>query len=106
MKYPRAFRVTTQANESAKFAPNLLARNFQRSSPNQVWVGEICYVKTVSVFLYFVTVIDLFSRMVVGWSVQSMMTAHLVTDALKMAVVRRHTEPGLIFHSDRGSQYT
>ncbi len=106
VKYPRAYRVTTQADEGARFAPNLLAREFHQRAPNQVWVGDICYVKTSSGFLYFATVIDLFSRMVVGWSVKSTMTADLVTDALKMALARRQTEAGLIFHSDRGSQYT
>ena len=106
VKYPRAYRVTTQADEAAKFAPNLLAREFHQTAPNQVWVGDICYVKTSSGFLYFATVIDLFSRMVVGWSVNSTMTADLVTDALKMALSRRQTAAGLIFHSDRGSQYT
>lgn len=106
VKYPRAYRVTTQADEAAKFAPNLLARKFHQTAPNQVWVGDICYVKTSSGFLYLATVIDLFSRMVVGWSVKSTMTADLVTDALKMALSRRQTAPGLIFHSDRGSQYT
>lgn len=106
VKYPRAYRVTTQADEAAKFAPNLLARDFYQTAPNQAWVGDICYVKTSSGFLYFATVIDLFSRMVVGWSVQSTMTADLVTDALKMALARRQPEAGLIFHSDRGSQYT
>lgn len=99
VKYPRAYRVTTQADETAKFAPNLLAREFHQTAPNQVWVGDICYVKTSSGFLYFATVIDLFSRMVVGWSINSTMTADLVTDALKMALSRRQTAAGLIFHS-------
>ncbi len=106
VRYPKAFRVTTKSEPTAKFAPNLLARNFQQAQPNRAWVGDITYVRTSSGFLYLAVVIDLYSRMVVGWSVQTHMRAKLVTDALKMALGRRQVEPGLIFHSDRGSQYT
>lgn len=106
VKYPKAFRVTTKADPNAKFEPNLLNREFQQSEPNKVWVGDISYVRTSSGFLYLAVVIDLFSRTVVGWSVQPTMTSRLVTDALKLALARRETEPGMIFHSDRGSQYT
>ena len=106
VRYHKAFRVTTKSDASATFAPNLLDRDFARSEPNQAWVGDITYVKTASGFLYLATVIDLYSRMVVGWSVQPHMRAGLVDDALRMALGRRRVQPGLIFHSDRGSQYT
>lgn len=106
VKYPKAFRVTTQSDSSATFAPNLLNRNFHPEQANQALCGDISYVKTSSGFLYLAVVIDLFSRRVVGWSVQNHMRAELVDDALIMALGRREIEPGSIFHSDRGSQYT
>lgn len=106
VRYPKAFRVTTKSDPTATYAKNLLARNFQQEQPNRAWVGDISYIKTSSGFLYLAVVIDLYSRMVVGWSVQPHMRAELVTDALRMALGRRQVAPGLIFHSDRGSQYT
>ena len=106
VKYPKAFRVTTVADSNADYAPNILARHFEQSAPNQVWVGDISYVKTSSGFLYLAVVIDLYSRLVVGWSIQPHMKADLVDDALRMALGQRGATPGLIFHSDRGSQYT
>jgi transposase InsO family protein len=106
VRYPKAFRVTTKSDPKAVFAPNHLKRDFQQHQPNSAWVGDISYVKTSSGFLYLAVVIDLYSRMVVGWSVQPHMRAELVDDALKMALGRRKAAPGLLFHSDRGSQYT
>lgn len=106
VRYPKAFRVTTKADPDACFAPNILSRQFDQDAPNQVWVGDISYIKTSSGFLYLAVVIDLYSRMVVGWSVQRHMRAELVDDALRMALGRRDVKPGLVFHSDRGSQYT
>jgi len=106
VRYPKAFRVTTKADPNATFAPNILDRQFGQERPNQVWVGDISYIKTSSGFLYLAVVIDLYSRMVVGWSVKPHMRAELVDDALRMALGRRDVKPGLIFHSDRGSQYT
>ena len=88
------------------FAPNHLDRDFQQQQPNLAWVGDISYIKTSSGFLYLAVVIDLYSRMVVGWSVQPHMRAELVGDGLKTALGRRKGAPGLLFHSDRGSQYT
>ena len=105
-RYPKPFRHTTKADNDAKFAPNLLARKFDQKQPNKAWVGDITYIKTTSGFIYLATVIDLFSRMILGWSVQSTMTSELVTNALEMAIGRREIQQGLIFHSDRGSQYT
>jgi len=106
VKYIKAFRVTTETDSSANSAPNLLDRNFSPEQANQAWCGDISYLKTSSGFLYLAVVIDLYSRRVVGWSVQSHMKAELVDDALRMALARRELEPGSIFHSDRGSQYT
>ena len=106
VKYLKAFRVTTKSDPSATFFPNLLDRDFDQKLPNRAWVGDISYVKTSRGFLYLAVVIDLYSRCVVGWSVQDHMRAELVDDALRMALGRREVKPGLIFHSDRGSQYT
>ena len=85
-------------------AENLLARNFSPEAPDRVWSSDITYIATDEGWLYLAAVIDLFSRHVVGWSMQPHMQASLVTDALRMAWFRRHPAPGLIFHSDRGSQ--
>ncbi len=74
-------------------------------APDQVWSSDITYIATGEGWLYLAAVIDLFSRQVVGWSMQPHMQASLVTDALRMAWFRRQPAPGLVFHSDRGSQY-
>ena len=83
----------------------LLARDFSPAAPNQVWSGDITYIATDEGWLYLAALIDLFSRQVVGWSMQAHMQTSLVTDALRMAWFRRHPIPELIFYSDRGSQY-
>lgn len=101
----RKFVVTTDSKHHLPIAPDLLQRNFSRTAPNQAWTGDITYIATDEGWLYLAAVMDLFSRQVVGWSMQPHMHSSLVTDALKMAWFRRHPEPGLIFHSDRGSQY-
>lgn len=86
--------------------PNKLAREFSAGAPNQLWVSDITYIRTWEGWLYLAVVIDLFSRRVVGWSMQDHMRTDLVLDALVMAVGQRLPEPGLLAHSDRGSQYT
>jgi len=101
----RRFRITTGSDHALPVAPNLLNRKFNVSSPNRSWVGDITYVWTSEGWLYLATVMDLFSRQIVGWSLQDRMTSKLVSDALLMALCRRQPSPGLIFHSDRGSQY-
>ena len=101
----RKFVVTTDSKHHLPIAPDLVQRNFSPTAPNQVWTGDITYIATDEGWLYLAAVIDLFSRQVVGWSMQAHMQSSLVTDALKMAWFRRHPAPGLIFHSDRGSQY-
>jgi len=102
------FRVTTtDSRHELPVAPNLLNRNFTVSAPNQVWAGDITYIPTDEGWLFLAVVIDLFSRRVVGWSLQPDMRGDLVVDALEMACLQRNLDPtaGLIFHSDRGSQY-
>jgi putative transposase len=87
-------------------APNLLDREFQAEAPNQRWVADFTYIWTDEGWLYVAAVLDLFSRMVVGWSMQNQMTARLVSDAMLMAIWRRRPSAELLHHSDQGSQYT
>jgi transposase InsO family protein len=101
----RRFKVTTDSRHDLPIAPNLLNREFVTQAPNMAWVGDITYVWTAEGWLYLATVIDLFSRQVVGFAMAEHMGAQLVVDALRMAWFRRKPAPGLIFHSDRGSQY-
>ncbi len=101
----RKYVVTTDSKHNLPIAPNLLDRNFQPEQPNAVWIGDITYIPTDEGWLYLAVVIDLHSRHVVGWSMAPHMQTSLVADALRMAWFRRHPGPGLIFHSDRGSQY-
>jgi transposase InsO family protein len=104
----RRFRVTTtDSRHELPIAPNLLNRNFAVSAPNQVWAGDITYIQTEEGWLFLAVVIDLFSRRVVGWSLQADMRRDLVLDALEMAWLQRgaNRKTELIFHSDRGSQY-
>jgi putative transposase len=91
---------------SPSVAPNLLDRQFAAERPNQRWIADFTYIWTAEGWLYVAAVIDLFSRRVVGWSMQAQMTAQLVTDALVMAIWRRGRPDALLHHSDQGSQYT
>jgi putative transposase len=106
-KAKRRFKVTTDSNHDLPIAPNLLDRQFKVDTPNKVWVGDITYIPTDEGWLFLAVVIDLFSRQVVGWSMGAQMTRELVIDALRMAWFKRRPamQAGLIFHSDRGSQY-
>lgn len=101
----RKFKATTDSNHNLPIAPNLLDRQFAVGQPDRVWSSDITYLATDEGWLYLAVVIDLFSRQVVGWSMKPHMKTDLVTDALRMAWFRRHPEAGLVFHSDRGSQY-
>lgn len=101
----RKFVVTTDSEHRLPLAPNLLQRDFTAEAPNQKWSSDITYIETNEGWLYLAAVIDLFSRQVVGWSMQCHMQTGLITDALRMAWFRRRPQEGLIFHSDRGSQY-
>ena len=86
-------------------APNLLDRNFTPAAPNQAWTADLTHIWTGEGWLYLAVVLDLFNREVVGWSIKPRMTTDIVIDALAMAWFRRKPTPGLIHHSDRGSQY-
>jgi putative transposase len=104
----RRFRVTTtDSRHELPIAPNLLNRNFTVAAPNQAWTGDITYIQTEEGWLFLAVVIDLFSRRVVGWSLQPDMRCDLVIDALEMAWFQRspNSKTKMIFHSDRGSQY-
>ena len=102
----RRYKATTNSKHDFPVAPNLLRRDFSLAESNRVWAGDITYIWTTEGWLYLAVVIDLFSRSVVGWAMDKRMTRQLVMKALTMAVRRRHPSSGLIFHSDRGSQYT
>lgn len=101
----RKYRVTTDSKHSFPVAENLLDRQFMWAGPNQVWASDITYIWTLEGWLYLAAVMDLHSRMVVGWSMSKDLDRSLVLDALSMAVGRRSPGPGLIHHSDRGCQY-
>ena len=105
-KSARKFKCrTTDSSHALPVADNVLARQFDPARPNEAWVADITYVPTREGWLYLAVVEDLFSRMVVGWSMDATMTSRLVVDALGMAVARRLPGEGLLAHSDRGSQY-
>ncbi|WP_085953580.1 MULTISPECIES: IS3-like element ISBxe1 family transposase [Burkholderiaceae] len=104
-KTKRRFKVTTDSNHSLPVAPDLLQRDFSPARPDQVWTTDITYIWTDEGWLFLTVILDLFSRQVVGWSMQPHMRTELVSDALRMAWFRRRPEAGLIVHSDRGSQY-
>jgi putative transposase len=105
-RHPQAWRRTTIGGDAPVGAPDLIGRNFHAERPNQTWCGDITYVKTWDGWAYLATVIDLHSRMVVGWAVADHMRTELVTAALEMAIANRRPPPGVVFHSDRGAQYT
>lgn len=105
-KSARKFRVTTtDSNHDLPVAENLLDRQFNPSEANEVWLGDITYIPTGEGWLYLAAVEDLYSRRVVGWSMDTSMESRLVVDALEMAIQRRLPDEKLLAHSDRGSQY-
>ena len=106
-KGKRRFKVTTDSKHDLPISPNLLDRNFSVAAPDKVWAGDITYIATDEGWLFLVVVIDLFSRQVIGWSLREDMSREIAIDALRMAWFKRHPkkDAGLIFHSDRGSQY-
>jgi len=104
-KTKKKFKSTTDSNHKYPVAPNRLNRQFTVAQPNQVWVGDITYIWTIEGWLYLATVIDLFSRRVVGWSMNKRMTVDLVNEALLAAIWSRKPSKGLLWHTDRGSQY-
>lgn len=104
-KQKKKFKMTTDSKHSYPLAPNLLGRDFSAHSSNQKWLADITYIWTREGWLYLAAIMDLFSRPIVGWSMSRRMTKELVLEALEMAVGRRCPGPGLVHHSDRGSQY-
>ena len=104
-KTKRKFKITTDSKHTFPVAPNLLNREFTPKEPNQVWASDITYIWTAEGWLYLAVVMDLFSRAILGWSMSERMTRSLVIDAFIMAVKKYHPSPGLLHHSDRGSQY-
>jgi len=106
-KMVRKFRVkTTDSNHSNPIAPDLLGRDFSAKRPNQAWVSDITYIPTDEGWLYLASTMDLYSRLIVGWSMSASLETKVVIDALQMAIGRRSPLVGLVHHSDRGVQYT
>lgn len=106
-RHPKPFRRTTIRGSKPVDAPDLIGRGFTPGGgANRRWCGDITYVKTWTGWAFLATVIDLHDRAVVGWAIADHMRTTLITDALDMAITRRRPPDGVIFHSDRGSQYT
>ena len=105
VKCRKKFKAKTNSNHNYPVAPNLLSRDFETDAPNKVWVGDITYISTSEGWLYLATVLDIYSKKVVGWSLSNRMTKELCITALDQAIGTCRPEPGLMFHSDRGTQY-
>lgn len=101
----RKWKATTDSRHALPVATNLLNRDFSASAPNQKWVTDITYVATQEGWLYLATVMDLYSRAIIGWSLQDRLESALIIEALEMALWRRKFPTGVLVHSDRGSQY-
>jgi putative transposase len=97
---------TTATDHGARHAPDLVERRFGASAPDRLWMADITFVPTVKGYVYLAVVVDAFSRTVVGWSMRRHQLTELVTSALEMAITHRAPPPGLIHHSDQGTQYT
>ena len=104
-KAARKFKVTTDSSHGKAPAANVLSREFTPPAPNRVWAGDITYLWTAEGWMYLAVFIDLYSRMVVGWALSKRLTVDLVLLAFDRALVRRRPGPGLLVHTDRGSQY-
>lgn len=104
-KAARRYKVTTDSDHNKHVSDNLLQQDFNAKKPNEKWVTDISYIPTDEGWLYLCVVIDLYSRAVIGWSMDKRMKAKLVCEALEMALFRRHFPTGTIVHSDKGSQY-
>jgi len=102
----KRFKVTTFSRYTPGIAPNLLARQFSMDHPNKAWVGDVTFIPTREGWLYLATLIDLYSRKVVGWSMSDRNNVALACSALDMAIEARKPRAGLIHHTDRGNLYT
>ena len=105
-KQARQYKATTKRDKAHPVVPNLLKRNFVADRPNQIWLADITYIRTLQGWLYLAAILDLYSRQIAGWAMSDRMTGGLTLAALKMAIQRRQPGPGLVHHSDQGSQYT
>jgi len=104
-KQARRFRVTTDSQHGLGVAPNRLERQFTARAPNRVWMGDVTYVPTAEGWCYLAVLLDAFSRRVVGWALDTQLTATLPLTALERALASRRPPPGVLHHSDRGIQY-
>jgi putative transposase len=104
-KTVKKYKATTNSKHSLPVQENVMNQEFTASKPNEKWVTDITYIPTVEGWLYLASVMDLYSRKIVGWHMSDRMTKELVLQALKQAHGRQHPDPGLLHHSDRGSQY-
>jgi putative transposase len=102
----KRYRTTTKRDRAHPVAPNVLKRDFVADRPDHKWLADITYIPTLEGWLYLAAILDLYSRRIVGWAMSDRMTSDLTQDALKMAIRQRRPGPGLIHHSDQGSQYT
>lgn len=105
-KTKKKFKVTTKQNHKASFSANLLNGSFVADKKNQIWTSDITYIWTQEGWLYLAVVLDVYNREIIGWSVNQRCSKDLVLNAFTMAINNRRPDPGIIFHSDRGSQYT
>jgi putative transposase len=105
-KMKKRFKITTKVDNKSEKAPNILKQDFGAEGPNERWVADITYVWTQEGWLYVAAILDLFSRKIVGLSMNERMTTDLISNALKQAITHRKPKKGLIHHSDKGCQYT
>lgn len=105
-RHPRAWKKTTTRGEKPNYAPDLIKQDFTAAEANRKWCGDITYIKTWDGWAYLATVIDLFSRKVVGWAIADHMRTDLVEEALEMAIIHRRPTGPVIFHTDKGTQYS
>jgi transposase InsO family protein len=105
-KVVKRFKRTTQPCKSRDASPNLLQQDFQTDGPNRVWLSDITFIRTDEGWVYLTTIEDMWSRRLVGHAITDHLCATAVIEALKLALGRRSVKPGLIFHSDRGKQYS
>lgn len=104
-KTKRKFKATTNSKHNRPFCDNLVAQNFSADMPNSLWASDITYVRTQEGWLYLAVVMDLYSRMIVGWAMSKRIKESLVLSAINQAFINRNPNEDLVFHSDRGSQY-
>ena len=104
-KTKRRFKITTDSKHDLPIVENLLEQDFTVDTPNKTWTGDITYIWTKQGWMYLAVVLDLFNREIIGWSMRKRITKDIVIEALAMAIKRKRPHKGLIFHSDRGSQY-